>query len=147
MRIFYAFLVIVTTVILFLLPISEGVYDFQTDLREDDFTVNTAVGATTANVTLLKPIYDNDTSTIGIISDTSDDVPLYSSYNTTTRLLAMSGLSGNTTRTITVSYDIDALEGSDAINAFIGYIEWIWILILVAFPAAALVAIFIRRRD
>ena len=147
MRIFYAFLVIVTTVILFLLPISSAVYDFQTDLREDDFTVNTAVGVTTANVTLLRPIYDNDTSTIGMISDTSDDVPLYSSYNTTTRALAMSGLSANTTRTITVSYDIDALEGSDAINTFVDQIEWIWILMLIAFPAAALVAIFLRRRE
>ena len=144
MRIFYAFIVIVVAAILWLLPVTEGIYDFKTDLREDNFTVTTGLGETTANVTLLKAIYDDDTSTITISSDDSEDVPLYSSYNATTRSLSVIGFSDNNTRSLTVTYDIDAITG-DGIDTLLDQLPWIWILIKIALPAAAIAAIFMGK--
>lgn len=128
-----------------MLPISTAIYDFRTDLREDTFSRETGGGETTASVTLLKPVYDNDTETIGILSSISTDTPLYSSYNSTTRLLGMTGLAVSSNRTLTVSYDIDALEGSGAINTVMDIIPFIWMLVVIAFPMAALFAIFTGR--
>ena len=145
MRIFYAFLVMVTTAMLWMLPITAAIYDFRTDVQEDTFTSDTAVGQTTENVTLSEVLYDNDTQTIDILSSISGDVPAYASYNGTTRLLGISGLSANTTRSLTVSYDVDALAGSDAINNLLDIVPWIWMLCIIVFPMAALAAIFIGR--
>ena len=147
MRIFYAFLVIVVASILFMLPLTTAIYDFRTDLREDTFDTDTGGSVTTANVTLGKPIYDNDTQTIDILSDLATDVPAYtdSSYNVTSRKTGIEGLTANTTRILTVSYDIDALEGSDAINTVMDIIPFIWLLVIIAFPMMALFAIFTGR--
>lgn len=130
-----------------MLPVSGAVYDFRTDLREDEFTSPTGVLVTTANVTLGKPVYDNDTSTIDYFSDLSTDVPVYSSYNATSRQLGVAGLTDNTTRTLTITYDIDALGGSDALNTFVGYVPWMWMLLIIVFPIAGLAAIFTGRAD
>ena len=137
MRIFYAFLIVVVAAILFMLPMTEAAYDFRTDLREDTFSSDTGVGVTTANVTLHKPVYDDDTDTIDIASDLGTDTPVYSSYNSTTRQLGVSGLTTNTSRTLTVSYDIDALNGSSAINSLVDRIPWIWMIVTIAFAPAA----------
>ncbi len=145
MRIFYAFLVMVTTVMLWMLPITEGTYDFRTDIQEDTFSSDTVVGQTTENVTLSQILYDNDTQTIDLLSSISDDVPAYASYNTTTRLLGISGLSANTTRVLTVSYDVSALAGNDAIDNLLDIVPWIWMLCIVAFPMAAIAAILMGR--
>lgn len=128
-----------------MLPVSSAIYDFRTDLREDTFNNTTGIGETTANVTLFKLVYDDDTETIGILSSISTDTPLYSSYNGTTRLLGITGLAASANRTLTVSYDIDALEGSDAVNTLLDRIPFIWMLVIIAFPMAALFAIFTGR--
>lgn len=146
MRIFYSFLVIATAAMLWMLPITASIYDFRTDLQEDTFSTDTAVGVTTANVTLSDELYDDDTQTIDILSSISDDVPAYSSYNGTTRLLGISGLSANTTRVLTVTYDVDALAGSDAINNFLDVVPWVWLMCIAVFAPAALVSMFVGRR-
>lgn len=145
MRIFYGFLIIVTAAILFMLPLTDMVYDFRTNVETDTFTVTTGAGVTTDNQTLTTAIYDNDTDTITITSSISDDSPLYSSYNTTTRLLGYSGLAASTTRTITVTYDVESLGASTALTTFIDRISWIWLLVIIAFPVAALLAVWLRR--
>ena len=144
-RIFLGFLIIITVSILFMIPVSEAVYDYRTDLRTDAFTVVTAPAATTGNVTLIKPVYDDDTSTISFSSNDTNDSPLYSNYDTATRELEVSGLEADTTRLLSLEYDVDALNGSDAINTLMDYISWIWFILLVGFPAAALAAIFMGR--
>jgi len=128
-----------------MLPLTEAIYDFRTDLREDEFTYATGVGVNSANVTLGKPVYDDDIFTIDILSDLLTDNATYSGYHTTSRLLDISGLSDNATRLLTISYDIDALEGSDAINALLDRVPFIWMLIIIAFGPAALFAIFTGR--
>ena len=128
-----------------MLPVSRAVYDFRTDLRTDEFFSTTAVSQTSENVTLGKPVYDDDTGTIDILSDLSTDNATYNSYNTTTRVLNIINLTDNTTRILSVSYDIDALEGSDALNTFVGYVPWIWMLIIIVFPMVGIAAIWTGR--
>lgn len=145
MKIFYSFLILAVSVFLWLLPVTNAVYDFRTDLKEDNFTVDTDEGITTGNVTLFKTIYDDDTSTLSITSNDSDDIPSYSSYNATTRLLVFTGLSANNTRTITCTYDVDALEGSDALDTLMNHISWIYMVMVSVLPIAGIAAIWIGR--
>jgi len=145
MRIYQAFLVMMTTAILFLLPVSAGIYDFRTDVREDSFSVTTGVGVTSANVTLIKALYDDDISTATALSDNTTDTPTVNAYNTVTRALTIGGLQSETTRGVTVSYDVYALTGGGAIDTLISRIDLIWLICLIAFPAVALAAIFVGR--
>lgn len=145
MRIFTAGLVLVATAFLWLLPITSAVYDYRTDLREDTFTSALAAGITTANHTLTKPIFENDLGTITITSDLTGDTPALLSYNTSSRLIRISGLTANATRILNVSYDVDALAGNDAIATVASRVVFIWLLSLIIFPVAALAAIFLGR--
>lgn len=128
-----------------MLPITSAIYDFRTDLRTDTFSTATAVGVTTANETLLEELYDGDIGSVDIASDDATDVPLPNSYNSTSQVLNISGLTGNVTRTLEVSYDVDALEGSNAVDTLLGWLPYIWILVIVVFPMAAIFAIFTGR--
>ena len=145
MKVFYAFLIIFTSVVLFMLPIASMVYDFRTDQREDVFVVTTAVAVTTANVTLLRAVFDNDTGTITFTSNTTE-TPAVSTYNTTTRQLLVSGLEASTTRELDVTYDIDVLsqEGT-ALNGLMDRVPAIYLLLIIAFPVAAMAAIFLNK--
>lgn len=145
MRIFYSFIILVTSAILWLLPITEAVYDFRTDVRDDNFYVTTAVGETTANVTLHSALYENDTSKFSFYSDLASDVPVFVSYNGTSRVVAMTGYSANNTRTLTVTYDVDALSSTTAIDTLLDIVPWIWYLLIICFPVAGLAAIFMGK--
>lgn len=145
MKIFYAFLVVLTAVILFLLPITDAIYSFRTDVKRDEFRIETDGVTTTANVTLLKSVYDADTSTISITSDVYLDVPAFVAYNATTRKTDIAGLVISTNRTLTVAYDYDALTASGALANFIDKVSWIWLVVIVVFPAAAIAAIFLNK--
>ena len=146
MRIFWAFLIIATAAMLWMLPITQAIYDFRTDVQTDTFTSDTGVGQTTDNVTLTQELYSDNLSSIdNILSSISDDSPVVASYNATTRLTDITGLSDNNTRTLTVSYDVDAVVGSDAINDLADKVPWIWLIIFALFPVTALAAMFIRR--
>ena len=145
MRVFWAFLIIFCAVILWMLPFTDAAYAFLTEEREDTFNYNTAVGQTTANVTLLKPIYDDDTATIGILSSISDDSPAFVSYNVTSRLLQMSGLADNTTRVLYVTYDVQAQDVNVAIDRLINISPVIWLLSIIVFPIAGIAAIWFGR--
>lgn len=133
------------SVFLWLLPITTSAYAFRTDLREDNFTVETGVGETTGEVILFEAVYDDDTSTISIESNDADDAPLYTSYNTTSRLLDFSGLAASTNRTITVTYDVDALEGASVFHTLMDQAPWLYILMVITLPIAGLVAVWWRR--
>ena len=141
-QIFYSFLIMMVSVFLWILPISESTYAFRTDLREDSFTVSTGVGETSSSVILFDNVYDDDTSTISIVSNDADDAPLYSSYNTSTRSLAFSGLAASTDRTIKVTYDVDALSGNSVFHTIMDQAPWLYILIVVVLPVGGLVAIW-----
>ena len=145
MRIFNAFLIIVVSVFLFMLPIITAITDFRTDTREDNFALETVVGVVTGNVTLFQAIYNDNTNTIVLNSDDTDDAPTFSSYNVTTRLMGMTGLAASTNRTLTVSYLIDNFEDNDTLNTLMDRVPFLWLLVIVAFIPASLFAIFTGR--
>ena len=146
MRIFYAFLVILCSVLLFLLlPFTTGPHSFQTDLKEDSFTVITA-DTTNATVQLYKELYDDDMSSIGILSRDTDDIPLASSYNGTTRALVIIGLAANTTRAIDVTYEIDALGGNAVIGTLLDMFPFFLIAICLMFIGGAIYLIIRGNR-
>lgn len=128
-----------------MLPLTEGIYDFRTDPRTDTFTTITAAGVTTGNATLGADPYDCDTTNLDINSDLGTDTPIPTSINCTTRFLDISGLTANTTRTLTITYDFDALQGSSAINNLVDRVPWIWLIVIIAFAPAAIFAIFTGR--
>ena len=95
----------VVAAILWMIPMTDAIYDFRTDLRTDAFSASTAGGLTSANVTLLDDLYDCDMGSIDISSNSTTDTPLPNSVNCTSRLLNIDGHTENITRTLDVSYD------------------------------------------
>lgn len=128
-----------------MLPVSEAIYDFRTFVRTDTFLTATAVGVTTANETLLDDLYDCDMGSIDMNSDVATDHPLPGTINCTTRVLNVSGLTANATRTLDITYDVNALGGSVAINLLADRAPLFWLLVCIAFSPAALFAIFTGR--
>ena len=145
MRIWQAFLILVAAALLWLVPVTRAIYDFRTDLAEDTFSVATSNVSSNATVVLAQALYNNDSSTIGVTSNLTADNPAFNSYNSTTRATLFTGLSSITTRTLTVTYDIDALSGDVALDAVMDLTPYIWYLCIVAFPIAGLAAIFTGR--
>lgn len=144
MRIFNAFLVIVAATLLWALPLTEVVYDFRTDLHEDSFSVSTAVGVTSANVTLSHFIYAADNSTLGFASSISE-APGLSAYTAATKTVLVASLTANATRTLEVTYEADALPGLSSLDKLLDVVPMFWIVMIIAFPVAALLAIFLGR--
>ena len=145
MRIFQGFLIVMVSVVLFMLPVTRAIYNFRTDLREDSFNYETGGAETTANVSLHDPIYDDDTDTVSILSDLATDIPLFSAYNTTTRLLDMTGLTVASNRTLRVFYDINALIDNDALSTLMDWLPYIWLILICVMPMAGIYAIFRGR--
>jgi len=144
LRIFYSFLIVVTSVFLLLLPLSDMVYNYRTDPVTDLFSVDTALGQTSENVTLDDFVYDDDDDTIEIESSIDED-PGFHSYNATSKTVWVESLTENSTRTLEITYDIDVITDSDAINNLLDRVAWIWMLICIAFPVASLAAIWTGR--
>ncbi len=145
MRIFQAFLVLMASTVLFLLPLTLAAYDFKTDQQEDTFSMVTAVGETSDNISLSELLYDADVTTVYVLSDLGTDNISWSSYNATTNHLLISGMTDNSTRVLTATYDVDALGGNAAIIMLADRLAWIWLLLVIAFAPAALAAIFTGR--
>lgn len=128
-----------------MLPVTQAVYDYRTDVREDSFNYETGGAETTANVSLHTPIYDDDTDTVTILSDLATDIPLFSAYNTTNRLLDMTGLTVASNRTLRVSYDINALVTNPALSTLMDWLPYIWLILICVMPMAGIYVI-IRGR-
>ena len=120
------------------------VYDYRTEPRTDTFNATTGAGVTTANVVLHDFIYDDDTDTISFDSSIAE-TPIVSTYNGTTKLLTVASLTANTTRTLEVTYDIDAIPDSAAINTLLDRWAWIWMLVVIVFAPASIAAMWTGR--
>ncbi len=145
MRIFYSFLILLTAALLWLIPITQAIYDFRTDLRVDSFAVTTPVGGDNTTVALFASIYDGDIAAAGVTSNLSTDVPVLYSYTAATKAAVLTGLSANATHTLEVSYYYSALSGEVALDTFMDLTPYIWYLVMIAFPVAALAALFMGR--
>lgn len=94
--------------------------DLRTYSKTESFTVSTAVGTTTANLTLSGDLSTGDA--VSFRSTTSGEVPLVSSYDAISRKLSISGLTENQSRTLTVYYKSPALGETPQIAEAINYL-------------------------
>lgn len=142
MRYFTGFLIVLCSVIFWLLPVSDSIYAWKTEPRTDTRTLTTAAAVTTANTVLLKPIFDNDVSTLSFASDLSTDVPAYVSYNTTSRLVVISGLTANASRVMGITYDVTAFDESTVFEALSDATVWLLYIFFIVFPMGGIYVAF-----
>jgi hypothetical protein len=124
-----------------------GINEAQTDERTDGFAaVVTGGGITTAPVVLVADLYDNDIlNVVDITSDLITDVPLVGTYVPGTNTLNVVGLTAADTRTLTVTYEIDALTGSPGVGSFFNFLPLLVVIALVIIVVAAMIAAFKSR--
>ena len=86
----------------------EGIIDGITGIRSDTSTeshvVATAVGVTTANVTLSKDLYQAAITEVSSISSNITETPVAAAYTEATKVLNIAALSANTSRTLAIAY-------------------------------------------
>ena len=121
-------MIICAVIVLLLLPAVIGaINDFQQADQTDEFTV--ATGDTTqSSVTLSQDLYDDATRNASLSSNLTSDTPIASTYTTATNALLVTGLTGNSTRRLTVEYGIDNL--GDYTGASIAIKVWPMLLVL-----------------
>ena len=118
----------------------------KTDTKIDRLPSVTGAGETTDNLTLTNEVYNDDTSDLTLDSSDGDDTPTLTAYAPGNHTIAISGLSENTTRTITVTYDIAALTIWSGVDTLLGYFPMIWYILAIAMAPAALIVIWKFRR-
>lgn len=96
----------------------------QRSLNSESDTVSTAVGVTSANVTLTYDIWNNSTAeVISITSNVSGDTPVASTYTAATNRLLVTGLSANASHGLTTTYNnaglIDGNSGFTGLSALL----------------------------
>lgn len=144
MKIVATFLMLVLVALLFMLPISTAVYDFRTDIYEQTFTDLTTAAAS-ENISLFKPIYNDDYTTILCSSDLATDNCTYGTfYDSTSHVVTIIGFTPAGTRDLTVSYDVNALTSIGALDTFLNMVPWLWYLLLVAVLGVSIFAIWRR---
>ncbi len=86
-----------------------------TNFRSQEYTephsVITLAGHDDANVTLSQDLFSGHAyNVINLASDNGNDLPIPSNYVANTNQLTIIGLEANTTRTMTITYRISALD-------------------------------------
>jgi hypothetical protein len=89
--------------------------------------------STSASVTLLKPLMDNDITAVTALSSSDvDDTPAVSTYTSGSKALAIIGLAENTSRTLYITYNYAGLDATpDLIMTYMPLFLVIGLLILV----------------
>jgi hypothetical protein len=87
-------------------PILDGIKTWRTDGLATQTTVAaTAAGVTSANVTLAKDLYQANIVNVDSLTSTDGaDAPAVTSYTEATKVLLISGLNDDSSRTFTISY-------------------------------------------
>lgn len=96
-------------IVLMMAGFMSALNSFMVKTQTDPYTVTTAAGVTSANVTLSQDLYAGATSRVTVSSTDTTDNPIAWTYTTATRVLLVTGLEANTSRTLTIAYDIDNL--------------------------------------
>lgn len=104
-------LMIGAVIIILLMPaVLLSVNDFLMDEYEASYIVTTGANATSTDITLTQELYDDQTYNAVVTSNITADAPVPSSYVSSTQVLTVTGLDADNSRTLTVTYQIDALE-------------------------------------
>lgn len=117
--------IIEIAVIVILLPLAfTGLTSARTIEYEQTAPSVVTAAATTADVTLIKPLFDDDVVYVTEISSSNaTDVPAVSTYTTGTKALTVAGLVDNATRTLTVTYDYARFTGNlSVVDTLVGYL-------------------------
>ena len=118
--------------------------DFRTDVLEEEFSVITGVGETTATLQLDDTLWNDSRSYITSITSGEDtDNPSATSYNSTNRQVTISGLTANTTRVIALKYKSNALEDAEAAETIILHMPSALLVAVILIPVLALVALIV----
>lgn len=124
-----ALLVIAACLIILLLPATvAAINDFRMTDYEAGYMVTTGGGETSADVELSQELFNDDTSLVSVSSNSTNDAPIPSTYVDATDTLTIIGLNQSTTRLLTLTYSINALE--DYVGAGIASRVWPIFLVL-----------------
>lgn len=139
------FLVLIAVIIVagMLGGLMNSVIAFRTDELTQVFNETTAAGVTTANVQLSTDLWKDNIAYTSISSNNTSDSPAASSYNATNRQLNIAGLLANSSRTLTIDYDIEALGDYPGIDDAILHFPTVIVVGLVIFACAAIIAVMI----
>jgi len=114
------------------------------DYHQNVAGVTTAAGEYAANVTLSKDLWnDNSASVTEISSNVSVvDSPTAYSFNTVSRILTVSGLEQNLTRTLALTFRIDNPYLPDFLPPILWLFRYMYIVLCLGLDAAAVYAFF-----
>ena len=84
--------------------ISDGIKGWRTDDTTEISIVTTAAGVTTANVTLGHDLYQATVSEVISVTSNITESPVATSYTEATKVLLISALNANDSRTLTIEY-------------------------------------------
>ncbi len=88
----------------FATPISNGIHNWRTDDVTQTFSVTTGAAETTANIVLLRDLFNAATTEIQTTSSSISETPIPGTYTSATKTLVLTNLTVNQTRTITLAY-------------------------------------------
>lgn len=95
-----------------------GLNDFRgEDETEIHNSVATAAYVTSANVTLLQDLLDDDTVGASVSSNLTSDAPLSHTWTDSSNRLLVSGLTASSSRQLTVTYTVSRLSNYYAVDA------------------------------
>ncbi len=123
--------VILVVIALILAPVVfSQAHDVQTDPRSQVFAgVTTGLQVTTADVvTTYTHFHINSVQHIGVTSDNVADTPVAATYVSATKTVHVTGLANAGTRTLTVTYETDALANYAGASAIMGLLPLIYIV-------------------
>lgn len=120
-KVLYMIIAVFLLIGVFASPINDGIKGWRTRDTTDAFTVTTAAGQTTANVTLTRDLFSDDTAeVISITSNITGESPIATTYTAATNYLLISALNAGATHTLTVNYYAESDSGVIlAIGAFL----------------------------
>jgi hypothetical protein len=88
--------------------ISDGIKGWRTEEQVQGAAVSTAVGITSANVTLTADLFQDDTAEVtDITSNVTMDAPVASTYIASTKVLLIGGLTSNAAHSLSITYLAD----------------------------------------
>lgn len=126
--------------------ITDSVESFRTDILEQSYSVDTTVGANSANVSLSSALWnDNIAYVTSLSSNITSDAPVAASYNATSAVLLITGLADNTSRTITLSYKTAGLADYEGADTASTKLPGIVMGFLILIPLGFIVYLFMNR--
>jgi methionine synthase I (cobalamin-dependent) len=135
-------------IVLTMFPIiTDSVSTVQTDQNVESYAaVATGIGETSADVVLSEDLYNGrSASVVSITSDNIGDTPVAGTYTALTNTLAVNGLKANDTRTLVVTYKIDALGDYTGLGAMAGLTPLLIWVAIIAVLIGSIAAVFKGR--